>query len=545
MKFPNLKSTFRQLIKAFQITLNSFLRYAYSYQTMKIMSWGVLLLILSSCQSIPKDFVAPASYAYTDTDKTLWGGFLSKTIKNNPGKSGFVPLQEGPDAYLARLMSIRKAEKSIDAQYYIWHDDLVGKMLMHEILKAADRGVRVRLLMDDLNIGQYQEELLVLDSHPMIEVRMFNPFAHRYTRLLDVFRFGQLNRRMHNKALIADNQVAIIGGRNIGNEYFTASEEQNFGDFDVWCFGPVVQESSRSFDLYWNNRLSVPITVLNKRVVAENDLVNMRNSLKEASKELHESVYAKDLQDSNLETQIHSQRLQTFWGKAKVFADSPDKISDDSAANRNPLLSQMTALPMKSEKEIFIVSPYFIPGKKGVEYFAKKVKAGIKVTVFTNSLASNDVSLVFSGYKKYRKDLLKAGVELYEMKPLVSAQLRKKSQVIGSSGARLGLHGKVYIFDRRVMFVGSMNLDPRSVELNSELGILFESPELASKYVGEMIDELPEIAYRVTMTDKGKLHWTTEDDEGNVVTLDKEPETSFWKSFKSAFLYIFVPESMM
>ncbi len=277
---------------------------------MIFLKWGVWLsFFLCLVVKVFLKISRPRKAKPTQTPVRLCGeAFFQRVSQDNPAKSGFYPLQEGPDAYLARLMSIRKAERSIDSQYYIWHDDLVGKMLMHEILKAADRGVRVRLLLDDLNIGQYQDMLLILDSHPMIEVRMFNPFSYRYTRILDVFRFSQLNRRMHNKSLIADNQVAIIGGRNIGNEYFTASEEENFGDFDVWCFGPVVQESSKSFDLYWNNRLSVPVSILHKRTLAENELSGLRKSLEESEKEFADSVYAKDLKDSDLEHDLSKQK---------------------------------------------------------------------------------------------------------------------------------------------------------------------------------------------------------------------------------------------
>ncbi|WP_374077866.1 phospholipase D family protein [Bdellovibrio bacteriovorus] len=497
---------------------------------------------LVSCQSVPMNFKAPESYALTETSDTYFGKFLAPSVHANPGKSGFYPLQAGTDAFVARLESVRRAEKSLDVQYYIWHDDLVGKMLFHEILAAADRHVRVRLLLDDLHIGQYQDLLLVLDSHPYIEVRMFNPFTNRSLRILEVFRFSQINRRMHNKVLIADNQTSIIGGRNIGNEYFTASRESNFGDFDVWCFGPVVAESSHAFDLYWNHRLSVPISVLNKREVGGGELSHLQSELRDLIKSPEAAMYTKEMFDSNLAKEMRLGKISSFWGKAKVFSDSPEKVAGESYKTTS-MLNQVTALPIKADKEIFIVSPYFIPGKKGVDYFKRKHQEGVKVTVFTNSLASNDVPLVFAGYKKYRKGLLKAGVEIYEMRPKVTPK-KKKVKASISAGARLGLHGKAYVFDRRVMFVGSMNLDPRSVELNSEMGVLFESPELAQKFVELTSLELPDIAYKVVVDEKGKMEWITHEGEKQV-RVDSEPETSIWKSFEAGFLSLFVPESML
>ncbi|KYG67299.1 hypothetical protein AZI86_09895 [Bdellovibrio bacteriovorus] len=511
---------------------------------MKIVVWSFLIFVLTgpSCQSIPKNFNATPSYHFLDTENTYWGKYFAKEIKSKKDQSGFHPLVAGTDALVARLESIRHAEKSLDVQYYIWHDDDTGKLMLSEIIKAADRGVRVRLLLDDLNIGKYQDSLLVIDSHPNIEVRMFNPFANRTWRIFEVFRFGEINRRMHNKSLIADNQTVIIGGRNIGNEYFTASSEANFGDFDVWCFGPVVKEASQSFDLYWNDRLAIPIAELYKRSLRPEDLSQLKEALNADAKSLAASEYQKSLNEAPLSVFLKTEKLKTFWGRGKIVSDSPAKIRGDE--NAGPPLNQVTGLPIKSQKEIFIVSPYFIPGKNGVDYFAKKVKAGVQVDVFTNSLASNDVGLVFAGYKKYRKGLIKAGVRLYEMKPKVRIPQGSKSRMGITSAGRLGLHGKVYIFDRRVMFVGSMNLDPRSVDLNSELGVLIESPELADLFVTNLKREMSELAYRVTLDEKNKLRWETREDDQDVV-LTSEPEASGWKTFTSGFLGLFVPESLL
>jgi len=513
---------------------------------MDVLTWGLVVLALSlaACQSLPVQEGRIPTTALRDTLNTYWGRYFSEQIHSDSGESGFYPLQSGTDAFVARLESVRRAEKSLDVQYYIWNDDMTGKMLWKEILAAADRGVRVRLLLDDLHIGPYQDTLVVLDSHPNIEVRMFNPFTYREWRFLDVFRFSQINRRMHGKSLIADNQTAIIGGRNIGNEYFTASPESNFGDFDVWCFGPVVDESSQAFDLYWNHRLSVGISSLYRRTLAPDALQALRNDLETFTSGPEPAEYIKELQETRLQKELRKGKIEAYWGRAKIFSDPPEKLNAAKTGEQVTMLNQVTALPIPAQKEIFIVSPYFIPGKRGVEYFKRKSEQGVKVTVFTNSLASNDVPLVFAGYKKYRKGLLKAGVQIFEMRPKANPNGKKPKRPSISSGARLGLHGKAYVFDRRFMFVGSMNLDPRSVELNSELGVLFESPELAEKFVSITERELPDVAYQVSMDKEGKIQWITrEGDKPTVLT--KEPEASFWKSFKSSFLSLFIPESML
>lgn len=494
------------------------------------------------CQSTPLKAGTPSTYI-----KKIEGTYWSRYVQGYKGahlegESGFYPLYDGFDAFNARIESIRRATVSIDVQYYIWHDDLVGRLIWLELLRAANRGVRVRVLLDDLNIGQYEERLRELATHPHIEIRMFNPLYNRTLKILELLRFATVNRRMHNKSLVVDNTVAIVGGRNIGDEYFTASTESNFGDFDLWCFGVVVTDISRSFDSYWNHRLSQPIEKIypqDPEVTAE-DLYGalLRHEQAEGTQE-----YLREAHEGQLYKRLHNDSLHLVWGKAQVIVDSPDKIEGkDSKKSR---LNAMTALPIYSHKEIFIVSPYFIPGKKGLKYFARKVKSGVEVKVFTNSLESNDVPLVFAGYSKYRKELLQSGVELWEMRPRLKRQLSEdntRKTVSISSGARLGLHGKVYIFDQELVLIGSMNLDPRSVELNSELGVLVKSAELASQIQASIERGLEEMAYHVVLNDQKQLEWH---DVGDGEVYYKEPEASTWKKIKTFFLSLFVPESLL
>ncbi|UOE99780.1 phospholipase D family protein [Bdellovibrio reynosensis] len=509
---------------------------------------GFFILCLSfvGCNGVPKTYISPKAYAIKETSDTVLGKLLSPTVQAHKGNSGFVPLEAGTDAYKARIVSIQMAQKTLDLQYYLWADDRIGKAMGHEVIQAADRGVRVRILLDDLNLGPYEDALLALDRHPQIEVRMFNPFSFRKIRLFEIVRFHQAHRRMHGKLMIADNQTAITGGRNIGEQYFTAHGEENFGDYDVWAFGPIVGQCSDAFDEYWNSGFSVPISVLNQREITDEDYKNLRESFASASNDLQKSSYAKQLASSSLDADFRAGRLKTYWGRAQIYYDSPEKIdqeNQDTYDGRN-LKKYMEAMPISPPtKELFIVSPYFIPGAKGVEYFKNKEAKGVQVSVFTNSLGSNDVPLTFAGYKKYRKQLIRAGVDLYELKPRVTPKARK-FRLVGTSGARLGLHGKVFIFDRRAMFVGSLNLDPRSIELNTEFGVLFESPELADQFLNNALRFLPELSYRVSLNDKNDVQWNTVE-SGKSIVFSEEPDARWWQSFQSEFLSLFVPETML
>ncbi|MNJ98491.1 putative cardiolipin synthase YbhO [compost metagenome] len=475
---------------------------------------------------------------------TFLGRQAHQQTHQHPGESGFYPMNLGPEALVARLRAVRAAEKSLDLQYYIWQDDLVGRILLGEIIKAADRGVRVRLLLDDLHIGPYEDHLVIIDSHPNIEVRMFNPLANRVMRFLDIFRYDEVNRRMHNKSFIADNELAIVGGRNIANEYYSASQEVNFSDFDVSLIGPVVIQLSEQFDLYWNNNLAVPISVLNKKKVQLQDLRDLQKKFADFEKANRDTPYAQSLFATDLNQMLMTQGNPfLYWGLAEAVYDDPEKISGKVTA-RVPLLSQSFAADHPIEKDILLVTPYFIPGKEGVEYLRKLRKQGVRVRVLTNSLAANDVTVVFSGYKKYRKDLLRMGVELYELKPRAKP-LGSKKRFLGTSGGRMGLHAKIYVLDQTNIFVGSLNLDPRSFNLNSEMGVFINAPSFAEDLDTQLSQNLLSIAYKVDFKkDSDDLKWTTEEND-QLVVVQSEPEVGFWKKFSAVFLSIFVPESQM
>lgn len=505
----------------------------------------LLLMFLVGCAALPKDVQRTRSEALPADPHTRLGKGMENVLAYNPGHSAFYPLVSGQDALIARLASATVADKSIDLQYYIWHNDLTGQMLIYKILQAADRGVRIRALLDDLNIGQYQQGLRTLDFHPNIEIRMANPFASRHSKIFDAMRFKTLNRRMHNKVFIVDNQTAIFGGRNIGDEYFSASGEMNFGDFDLWAIGPIVPELSKEFDSYWNSDIAYPISSLvTDFKPTQKDLDDLRQKAAEAMQKAEVSEYAAALKDAPLANQFTKAPLKLYWGDATVVIDPPEKFQDSNKKNLPTITQQLRPMIDETRKDVLLVSPYFVPGDKGVEFFSNLTKRGVKATVLTNSLASSDVSTVFSGYKPYRKDLLKAGVDLHEFKPNVDTVNIKKKSRIGESFSSAGLHGKVFVFDRRKIFVGSMNLDPRSISLNSEMGVVVESPTLAQEVADKLLSALDRTSYKVTIDDKQNLIWKTIDGNQEVI-YKKEPETSWWKRFKANMSGFFVPESWL
>lgn len=424
----------------------------------------------------------------------------------------------GTDAIASRIDIVNSAEHTLDLQYYIWRDDLTGLILFNAVKHAADRGVRVRILLDNLNEAKLQPDFKIFASHPSIEIRLINP---------DI---NFLNHRMHNKSLISDNQVAIVGGRNIGDEYFGVSEEINFTDFDVMLLGPVVNEVSQEFDLYWNSERSFPIENVVKDAIAEADLKKFRERIDKARKQLKGASFVNELNDLELD-------LHTYWGEARAVYDHPSKLKGKKATKLTSLL-QSELKDVK--KELILISPYFIPGKEGAKNLEKLRKKGIRVIILTNSLASNDVSSVFGGYRKYRKRLLKSGIELYELRPDHSP-IRRKGHSHASS--TMGLHGKVFIVDREKVVVGSMNLDARSRNLNTEMGVILQNEKFAKESANNLLGALHSLAYKLDLRD-GKIEWL-EFKQTKTKTYYQDPKTSWWKRSKTWFFSLFIPEQLL
>jgi len=506
-----------------------------------------LLLLVSGCASLPANIERSETHALSGTETTRLGRIGQVMLKAHPGESGFLPLRSGVDALLARMVLAEAAERSLDVQYYIWHNDLTGRFFANALLRAADRGVRVRILLDDVGVNAKDETLLSLDAHPNIEIRLFNPIASRSFRGLSMLTdFSRVNRRMHNKTFIADNQRAILGGRNIGNEYFEAQGDVTFGDLDVLTVGRGVGEVSGAFDRFWNAPASIPVSALLARSGEPVNLDSLRKELAAFVEAQRDNPYVTHSK-SRLAEMMEAGSDGFYWGKAHLLYDDPAKISRAPEDTEGHLLPQFVNLGSHVQKELLIVSPYFIPGDSGVAWLNGLVKRGVRVTVLTNSLAATDVGAVHAGYKHYRKALLEAGVRLYELKPgAIKHEREKRGSGIGSS--RASLHAKTFVFDRRAVFIGSLNLDPRSIQLNTEVGLVCESAPLAEDLAGRLEQNLDQIAWRleinVDAAGKSRIVWVETGAEG-VRQFTEEPEVSTWRKFSVWFLGLLPIESQL
>jgi putative cardiolipin synthase len=513
------------------------------------------MLLLAGCASLPTDYPRSASTALTDTGQTRLGQVSGRMLAARPGTSGILVLNRGTDAFQARLALADTAEKSLDIQYYIWHADTTGRVLAERVLRAADRGVRVRLLLDDIGAAAEDGTLLAVDTHPQVEIRLFNPVAARSTKLLGMMAdFPRVNRRMHNKSFTADNQVMIVGGRNIGDEYFAARPDIEFADLDVLAIGPVVAEVSDQFDRYWNSPLAFPIAALSRDMPGDEEIRQRLAGLRAFVAAWRQGEYARALESSDLARRLAAGAPVFSYGKARVLADDPAKILATAADDAGGLLPGLMPEFQALASELILVSPYFIPGDTGVARLGTLPRRDVKVRVLTNSLASTDVPVVHAGYRKYRQALLEGGVELHEFKPTairdVAGNPGTQPRGRGAGGALSGsslasLHAKALIFDRRALFVGSMNLDPRSVFTNTEIGVVVENPELAAA-VAEKLDELlPEVSFRLELAPAPGpdgapgIAWVARQD-GEEVRYASEPMTSVWQRFKT-WLYSLLP----
>jgi putative cardiolipin synthase len=419
------------------------------------------------------------------------------------------------------------AEKTLDAQYYIWNGDTTGLILAERLLRAADRGVRVRLLLDDI----YQTEerdfhMAALDAHPNIEVRLFNPVANRSWRIWGMAGdFSRANRRMHNKLFIMDNAIAVVGGRNIADIYFGVRPDQNFRDIDIAMAGPIVRALSTSFDAYWNSESAIPAAaVVSERATAQ-DLAAFRKSLAE---NVATAGYPYPIDDSitDLRARLVEIRDGFIWAPGRIVADNPNRVSNDDGAEiiRDALVQRAG----EASHEILVETPYFIQQKGGIAFLRELTSRGVKVRVLTNSAATNDVIAAQAGYSDTRKSLLRAGVELFELRPDSNM---KREWSIAAGRSRASLHSKILVFDRKSVFIGSPNLDPRSRALNTEIGVLIDSAGIAAQ-AADFIEEgmTPGSAYRVTLDMDNDLLWTAETN-GTLSTFDSDPETDLWHKF--------------
>ncbi len=521
---------------------------------MKIPSVATLLAILvalslvTACATLPENVGRKETFAFPDTGGTHLGREFSREEAAHPGESAFRLLGNGLDAFVARAVLAHLAERSIDVQYYLYHDDLVGRLLTWQLLQAADRGVRVRLLVDDMDLSGRDSSAVALDSHPNVEVRIFNPFSRKTGRTSQyVTRMGSVTRRMHNKSFTVDSQATILGGRNIGNEYFEADPDLAFADLDVIGVGPVARDVSTAFDRYWNNELAYPVSVLIDKPSTPEETERIRQQLNEFVAAQAGSVYLKALRNSDLADKLRQNQVRYSWGNALVVYDRPEKMLHDTGEKEYQLAPQLRPYAEGVQKELIVFSPYFVPGEAGTAFLIDLVARGVRVRILTNSLASNDVSVVHAGYAGYRKPLLRGGVELYEMNKKLTREQREEKKGAGGS-SKASLHAKSFVYDRERVFIGSMNLDPRAVVHNTEIGVVLASREIAQG-MGNWFDEnIEKLAFRLELKrdeDGSETLLWHGIVGGKPQTFDVDPYTGFWKRLGIGFLGILPIESQL
>lgn len=496
--------------------------------------------MVSGCATLPE--ATPRGTSGTALLPQLRGplaGLEAKvTQRTGPDTSGFILLAANSDGLQWRLAAIDSAQVSLDLQYYTWWGDESGLLLMKRVVGAADRGVKVRLILDDLSTILEDEThptlrdatAAMIDAHPNIEIRLFNVWRRRplVGRALDtVEHMERVNHRMHNKLLIADNRLAILGGRNIGNEYFGLSRSFNFLDLDVAGVGPVARQSSAVFDRFWNSEWLVPVAALGQRASME-DLERADDPVRRRLDS------AKALKDFPVNPQDWTSLLDAFAqqmhpGSSRVHADTPDP---DALNHHMP--GAIRDLLGSAQTEVLITNAYIIPGTHALERTRLQTERGVRVRMLTNSLASHDVPAVNSHYKQWRRPILEAGIELYEIRPdaAIKPILADTAPTVSEF---MGLHVKAMVIDRQRVFIGSMNLDPRSWELNSEMGVVIESPGLARELALKMERDMePENAWRVSLARDGSLRWIAGD-----TVLTSQPARSLWQRVEDVFFMAF------
>ncbi|MEJ2309291.1 MAG: phospholipase D family protein [Gammaproteobacteria bacterium] len=495
--------------------------------------------LLNGCASLPEDYPRTTSTAIANHESTAIGNYFAKEAARHPGKSGFAIIRYGRPAFTSRVALAELAEKSLDLQYYIWEPDATGQILAERLIRAADRGVKIRLLLDDINLKGRDAKVAALDAHPNIEIRLFNPFANRGMPALGFLtEFNRVNHRMHNKLMIMDNAVAIVGGRNIGNHYFNVAQDANFRDLDIAAGGPVVRDTSSVFDHFWNGEWSVPINALMDREYDEKDLRSTREWLKEQILQA-DYPYPLDQDVATLKSELKNLFDDFIWAPGKIVWDDPATLQREGQTSE--LMQGLVNRLGRVEKELLIESAYFVPRDTAVVKFKELVDSGARVRILTNSLASNDVLAAHAGYAKRREKIVAAGVELYEFRPFPEAV--SKNVVAGSSKA--ALHTKAVVFDRKDVFIGSLNLDPRSLDINTEAGLYVESPELARQVIAYLDEGVTlEKSYRVELDEDGDLSWVTLVD-GKAVRYNKDPDSSGMQRFTAGFIKMLPVEDQL
>ena len=504
-----------------------------------------LVLTLSACSTLPKQQTQPVEYAFnTPTDDTSLAKIVLPLREQNPNLTGYHVLYDPLEALAARIELINKAEKSLDLQYYIWDNDKIGALALHAMIKAADRGVKIRLLVDDNNAKKMEGIYMALDQHANIDVKLYNPYRFRHFRPVDmVLDLKRINRRMHNKSFIADNQIALIGGRNMSNQYYNVSDNYQFSDVDVMLVGAASDEIIHSFDEYWNDDYAFPVRQLVNPRHYSLRFDSLKQQLDDYNQEATVVNYLDLANRSHAFDDWLNNKIQFDWVKAEVVKDSPSKIKS-KAKKEEHLNFQLLNRLDKPEQSVDIVSAYFVPEKKGAERLKNLRADGIKVRVLTNSFQANDVPLVHAFYSKYRQDLLENDVQLYEFLSRPDAEnlntntkeLAEKSKVSLKGLSRSSLHAKLMAIDEKQVFIGSFNFDPRSAYLNTEIGVLLNSPRLAKAVHYTMDENLSKYAYKLVLNADQQINWKIKLSNGQTRIYPREPKIKWWQKAGVKFI---------
>lgn len=449
------------------------------------------------------------------------------------GLTAYLAMNDAFQSIASRIHLIRKAKYTLNLQYYIWADDFIGNLMLHELLKAADRGVKVRLLIDDQNGTKIDRQLSALLTHPNISIKLYNPYKFRHFRVMDyIFRAQRINHRMHNKLIIADGAIAVTGGRNISSEYFDASESFQFTDMDVLFFGQSVNRANEVFTEFWNFELSYPIEQFISKGSTQ-DLIDLRKSFEKLEQAEHSTDEKVNLEQKELANELNQNKIN--WAYADFLADSPKKSL--GKAQGNELISHQIHQHLGDPKqEMDLIAAYFVPTQNGTDFISQFPKQNVNVRILTNSFVANDVALVHAFYQKYRVDLLKNGAKLYEFKPYIERKRRTWYEVVtGNIIPKKGknkssLHAKFINIDDKV-FIGSFNLDPRSFNINTEVGLVLKSDPLQEQ-ISDLLDRtLLTVAYELQLNSQGELIWLDYQADGKVIEHHVDPETTRFQRF--------------
>ena len=504
----------------------------------------IVASLVSGCSTIDFDYPRTESVTIEDTAATRLGTRIAElSPEQTDGLSGFYPLNDGIEALSARLLLAERAEVSIDTQYYLIKKDTSSLVFIDALLRAADRGVRVRLLVDDMFMKGSDTGMAALDAHPNFEIRVFNPFRRGFggrvwSGLTD---FGRINRRMHTKSFTADNQVTIVGGRNIADEYFGARADARFGDLDVVGIGPIANDVSHMFDSFWNHETALPVAAFYKVPDdAAADLDELRARLKEASEAARTTRYAEAVKATTLRF-IDRTAEPIEWKHYELVYDSPDKGIRSKDGPAVSIVEPLVEALQSAEEKVIVVSPYFVPLKTGIRFLSELEARGVDVTIVTNSLAANNQVTVHGGYAPSRKPLLRNGVRIYEVRP--DAEVAG-SEIVAASGAKSTLHTKAFFVDGKKTFIGSFNFDPRSVNLNTESGVMIESEAMTREFMQAVEDNVKVKAYELFLDADDKLRWRTLEN-GQETIYRNEPESTWAQRFIASIVQLLPVKSQL